>query len=104
MNANVEWGAYDSCATLGAAEVYRHSISAVLRMQTGLFSITRTPQYTAVSPLDSVYSKTVTAHRAVKCPKTTKKAFDVVATVMTKSVKFDPHVSGSVTLACNFEK
>ncbi|GAA4895563.1 hypothetical protein GCM10025789_11330 [Tessaracoccus lubricantis] len=63
VNSNVEWGAWNDCNVYGSASTYVHSISAQLWMQTGAFAFQKTKQETAMSPLESVSSKVVTAHR-----------------------------------------
>ena len=103
VNANVEWGAQNSCATLGAADVHVHSIAARLRMQTGTLAFQKSQRAVTISPQDSVWSETVTAHSVKKCDSTTSKQFQVEAQVTLKSIRFDPIRSDNVTLQCNLK-
>lgn len=103
VNANIEWGAWNDCTTFGKASTYVHSISAQLWMQTGAFAFQKTYQAVAVSPLDAVSSKVVTAHRAKGCDTSYKKEFQIRAEVTLKSKKMGVVKSDNVTLPCNFK-
>lgn len=103
VNSNVEWGAWNDCNVYGSASTYVHSISAQLWMQTGAFAFQKTKQETAMSPLESVSSKVVTAHRVKKCDTTYTKEFQIQAEVTLKSKKMGVVKSDNVKLACNFK-
>ena len=64
---------------------------------------TETKQETAMSPLESVSSKVVTAHRVKKCDTTYTKEFQIQAEVTLKSKKMGVVKSDNVKLACNFK-
>ena len=78
-------------------------ISAQLWMQTGAFAFQKTKQETAMSPLESVSSKVVTAHRVKKCDTTYTKEFQIQAEVTLQSKKMGVVKSDNVKLACNFK-